>query len=261
MRRLGIIVLALVGFCLEPIPDALGQEEIQVLSIDNYEDGDQPAYSPMASITIKVREQGQGSLVGLVEHNSKGDFYREAHFKYYANPGYSIWRVRLPVKEQEPLRFYAKLESGEATYIDDNDGQGYLYFPRQGMAFYHDRVILNKSSLGVRHYSPDGVYHNQANFAVAVKNLAYAKKVEVIYFVNGDPADHTLKLHYRGRVDYRDATQESGIEPNEQVELWAGQLGLEDQVAEVFYYLRYEVNGRTYVDTNFGRYYTLGLDL
>ena len=260
MRRLAVLCVLALGFLGLPVPDAYGLDEIRVLSVDNYEEGGEPSFSPFATVTLQVKDLGTSMEVGLIESNAKGDFYREAYYKGPAQYGYHIWRVRVALKELEPFRFYAKVKIGDREFVDDNEGQMFRYFPAQGMAFYDGYMLSNKTPLLVRHFTPDGLEHQWADFAVAVKNLAYAKKVEIVYFINGDPSDHTFPLHYRGRVDFGETRQAEQPQVPADVEMWAGRLMIDAHVSDFFYYIRFEVEGKTFVDTNYGRYYTLSVD-
>lgn len=122
-------------------------------------------------------------------------------------------------------------ESGDTTYIDDNDGKHYT-----------GQTLGTASVCALRTPSPCDSYFK---VSALVKNYAYEKEVAVRYTTDGWKTYKEAELKY-------DSVADDGNE------IWSTTLNLPEGTIsgdKFEYAIRYTVNGNTYWDNNFGRNY------
>lgn len=117
------------------------------------------------------------------------------------------------------------------TYWDNNNGKNYTNDDILGVA--------NVEAIRAHYQTP-----NNYNIYAVVKNIGYAKKVTVRYTQDN-------------WASYKDADLSYYLTPNgKDFEYWKCTLNLDENKMNDFQYcIRYEVNGQTYWDNNFGRNY------
>lgn len=117
------------------------------------------------------------------------------------------------------------------TYWDNNNGNNYTYNDILGAA--------NVKAIRLHYNTPDNY-----KVCVAVKNIAYNKKVTVRYTEDNWASYKDVDLNYDYTPDGKD------------FEYWTTTLNLDENKMDNFYFcIRYEVNGQTYWDNNFGANY------
>jgi len=81
---------------------------------------------------------------------------------------------------------------------------------------------------------------------VYVKNLGYHKNIEIVYTTDNGATWNTASASYKTTfVNNPDKTDE----------LWSAEFDVPAGTTEVEYAVKYEVNGQTYWDNNFGENY------
>lgn len=139
------------------------------------------------------------------------------------------------------IRFALKYEVNGTTYWDNNGGKDYTI---NMWGYYIDpasNIVLNYASM-----YPDGTPEQTFAFygTALVKNLAYAKKVSVVYTTDGWKTTKTAAATYNSAY------------PNN-YEAWNFAVEKLSAEATVEFALSYDVNGTTYWDNNFGLNYKL----
>lgn len=117
------------------------------------------------------------------------------------------------------------------TYWDNNNGKNYT----------NNDILGTANVEAIReHYQTPNYY----NVCAAVKNIGYAKKVTVRYTQDNWASYKDVDLSYYSTPDGKD------------FEYWKCTLNLDENKMDDFQFcIRYEVNGQTYWDNNFGRNY------
>lgn len=174
----------------------------------------------------------------------------EAVYDGATSPGFEKWAFQTPAKIYEyqgydDFTFAIKYVVNGQTYWDNNGGKNYK-------AQTGSMIHVYPAALGKNAIVPDSAdfigSSSIFNISACLKNLAYAKKVEVIYsWDNFKSTSAIAPLNYVLNF------------PNgNNVEYWSvGQLPIEASAQVLTYYLRYTVAGQTYYDNNFGQNYTV----
>ncbi len=135
------------------------------------------------------------------------------------------------------VHFAIKYEVNGQTYWDNNDKQNYSVAAGYYTPTYFDfgvGGIANELS-----YSYDGGVKGY----LQLKDLAYEKDVKVIYTTDNWSTTNEVQAEYVRTSEIKNYVQQWGFD-------------IPTDSADLKYKLSYTVNGVTYVDDNFGEYYT-----
>ncbi len=135
------------------------------------------------------------------------------------------------------ITFAIKYEVNGQTYWDNNNHQNYYVY-----SGYHATDLYDFGVGGLANYHAS-IYDNSINGELQLKNLAYEKDVKVIYTTDNWQTTNEVDAEYNYTYFVRD-----------DIEIWKYSIPSTD--SNLQYKLSYTVNGVTYVDDNFGEYYT-----
>ena len=180
-----------------------------------------------------------------VDYSFDGEKWYDCAAEYYKPTwgNYEAWKFETPAtaygyKSSVTVQFAIKYEVNGQTYWDNNNGQNY------SVAAGYDTT--NRFDFGVggiaNFYS--NRYGNSINCTLALKDLGNPKNVKVIYTTNNWSTTNEVNAEYYYT-----------FEKNNYVQLWNYTIPTTE--SNVQYKLSYTVNGTTYIDDNFGDYYTV----
>jgi len=171
--------------------------------------------------------------------------------------GIEIWKMNIdcflmPNKAQLKsiaCQFAIKYTVNGKTYWDNNNGANYKISTEGTNIQYPTEIlgtsnVLLKSAEGIKNSWP--AYANSLNYAVLVKNLAYSKKVSIVYTTDNWKTTYVTPLSYG-------STTSSGNE------IWLLSTLIALDVQNITFCVSYDVNGVTYWDNNGGLNYQLGI--
>lgn len=188
---------------------------------------------------VRVKNLAYEKSVNLVFTDADGQSI-EVPAQYFgpADAGYEIWEAWTNLNSGKPYTFAVDYAvQGESFRAES-------FELKTGPLLYAGQNV--QQVLGSRQF-----YGSYANFTVAVRNLAWHKKVEVHTSCNGFRSEQTVALSYQPVFFYGYGTISSPTP--EGFELWSGSLSNVPESCDVLnYYFTYEVNGQRYADTNFG---------
>lgn len=140
---------------------------------------------------------------------------------------YEVWSFYLPTCD--PVTFAIKYQVNGNTYWDNNNENNY-YLSES------DQIVLGKCALINTTIPSDGVK------SIYLKNIAYQKQVEIRYTTDNWKTYNTVNSSYVKSL--------SG-----NIEKWKIPENLPSDY-RLQYAVYYTVNGITYIDNNFGYYYS-----
>ncbi|MFP2928731.1 endonuclease [Pyxidicoccus sp. 3LG] len=167
-----------------------------------------------------------------------------------AGPGVEIWKVTRQYQNfgeapeaSRDLEFVPRLVVGGTFYWDNNWGANYHLGRNDGPMLHNTHVLVDSS-----------FWRNNGDLDVSidVKNLAYTKNVTVVYTTDNWATSHEAPAGFVSGYTYAYSYIQS---PNvKNVERWVAHVpGITGTTLQ--FYVRYEVNGQTYWDSNFGHNY------
>ena len=168
-----------------------------------------------------------------------------------AGNGLEIWKVTKQYTswgtEPQPTRdleFVPRLGVGGQSYWDNNWGANHHLGRNDGPLLHNTNVLVDGSF-----WRDNG----DLDVGIDVKNLAYTKNVTVVYTTDGWATSHQAPAQFVSGYTYGYAYIQS---PNAKgVERWQAHIPAISGSALQFY-VRYQVNGQTYWDNNFGYNYS-----
>lgn len=182
---------------------------------------------------VEVDTNSASNKKVYIHHNTyeKGWIDTEASFYKKADANTEIWRAY--ICNTQGTDFVVKYVGDGVTYWDNNNGND-----------YHVEDNLLGTSAAVRalplRYISSNTYYVQAT----LKNLAYNKTVKAVYTNNNWATSNTVNLSYLS----------SNTAAN--TERWTANIPVTNRDG-FQYYITYTVNGRTYVDNNWGSNYDI----
>lgn len=179
-------------------------------------------YTPDGGTTWKTLNASYSHASGV--NHEIWDFSTYAH-------DYSLETPRLG----NVVSFYIEYEVNGQTYWDTNGGSNYTV-----------STITSHFALGVPAVISwyRGLYSTGFSGDIVLKNLAYAKSVNIIYTTDNWTTTQTLSASY-----------DSSIGNN--LELWKFNTSVSPSVTQISFYISYTVGGITYYDNNFNSNYTV----
>lgn len=147
----------------------------------------------------------------------------------------------------EPIEFAVKYQVNGAIYWDNNNGSNYRILQNGG-------TILVGRNVYNAIYSPSVSSTNMIYGYVTVKNLAFAKTVEVNYSTDNWATVNVATATYS--PSFWSGAYSSAPNPNSYgFEEWNYGIPVGNTATRVDYVFKYVVNGMTYWDNNFGNNY------
>ncbi|MBZ4394318.1 carbohydrate-binding protein [Myxococcus faecalis] len=173
----------------------------------------------------------------------------EASYAGDAGAGHELWKVTRQYQSwgtspqpTRDLEFVAKYTVNGQTYWDNNGGANYQLVRTNGPLLPRANVLVGSS-----YWQPTG----EVDIGIDVKNLAYTKSVTVVYTTDNWATSHEVAASFVPGYSVGYAYISS---PNAYgVERWQARIPAVSGTP--LYYIRYEVNGQTYWDNNFGYNY------
>lgn len=162
-----------------------------------------------------------------------------------AEGGYEVWEAAANI-DPGAHSFHVEYDAVPSS----TERASYYLREGSGPVLYGDQAIMAI-------YNPRVARVGQAAFHVAVKNIAYQKKVLLHVSRDGWKSSSVVPLNYEAIF----ASDKGSVEmPNvEGFETWGVNLPLNSDVHHLDYYYTYEVSGQTFTDNNFGQNYSLEL--
>lgn len=197
---------------------------------------------------IKVKNISQDKKVTIRYSYNNADWF-ECAASYYkpAEDNYEIWKFVTPGKEFGSrgivaVQFTIKFEANGQTYWDDNNGKKYCVAAGYviGLTYaFGIGAVANVSS-----YIDYSIIGKNVVGTLQLKNLGQPKTVKVIYTTDNWATTKEANAEF-GHTAYADNS----------VEEWY--YTYKTTSTNIQYKLSYTVNGVTYIDDNFGDYYTV----
>lgn len=197
---------------------------------------------------IEVENISQDKNVTVrYSYNTVDWFECAANFYKSAEDNYEIWKFETPGKDlgysgTVAVHFSIKYEVNGQTYWDNNNGQNYYI-----AAGY---LIGVNCDFGIGAVADVSAYKESNTNVVGylqLKNLGQPKTVKVIYTTDNWATTKEANAEF------------SNTSPtNDSVENWYYTYKTDSN--NIQYKLSYTVNGETYVDDNFGEYYTVSVN-
>ena len=245
-RALLALVAALtLGFTSTP---ALAADEVRLLKAVSTVSTRYGQVSQDVSYTLVVKNLAYEKFVYIQQKQPDGTWVLlPASYVGPAGTGFELWKVTRQYAswgtDPQPTRdleFVARFVVGGVSYWDNNGGANY----HLGRA---DGPLLNRPNVLV-----DGSFWRDTgdlDVSIDVKNLAYTKNVTVVYTTDGWATSHEAPASYVSGYTHGYAYIQS---PNAKgVERWQAHIpAVSGSVLR--FAVRYEVNGQTYWDNNFG---------
>ena len=179
-----------------------------------------------------------------IHYTFNGTDWYDCAAEYYKPTwgNYEAWKFTTPgisygYRGSVTVQFAIKYEADGQTYWDNNNGQNYSVAAGYDTTNRFDFGVGGIADLSTYRYS------SSINGYAELKNLGYEKDVKVIYTTDNWVTSNEVNAEYYYT-----------FEKNENVELW--KYTIPTTASNVQYKLSYTVNGITYVDDNFGDYYT-----
>lgn len=203
------------------------------------------------SYTLVVKNLAYEKFVYIQEKQPDGTWaLLPASYVGPANPGFEVWKVTrqyatyaTPPQAPRNLEFVARFVVGGVSYWDNNGGANYHLGQSDG-PLLRTNVLVDSSIWR----SPSG----DLDVTIDLKNLAYTKNVKVVYTTNNWATSSEASAWHLGGYTLGYAYIQS---PNVQgVERWLASIPAIPGT-QLQFYVRYEVNGQTYWDSNFGQNY------
>jgi len=215
------------------------------------------------TIKIRVKNLGYEKKVNVWAKTATGTWtnLRAGYFVQSEENGDQIWTVigtqasypyasNLP-ELAHPYEFAIKYKVNGVTYWDNNNNQNYHLGATDGEMLGNDINVLALYSSGY-----NNTYNNYSTFygQVLVKNLAYNKKVKIIYTTDNWATTKVLNCEFVSTHYFPYGS--TVIYPNNAgVERWSFNANIPLNTTSVKYAISYEVNGVTYWDNNYGKNY------
>ena len=193
--------------------------------------------SGTTSIYIKVANLDSNKKVN-VHYQSFNNQWLEESAKYLTtlSDGSEIWIAQVCKTGSAVSNFFINTVQNGQAYCDDNNGNNY--------SAESAGIAPVKAVRSIDNYS---IYSGKVKIAARVQNYSFNKKVTVRYTTNNWTTYQDAELSFDNSKVYNDGT-----------ELWSTELSLPvtgEYSANLQYAIKYEVNGQTYWDNNFGRNY------
>ena len=195
--------------------------------------------SGSTNIYIKVANWDSNKKVNVHYENKYSNTWLDEPASYVTTlaDGSEIWRASVVITASTVSNFAINTVQNGQTYWDNNNGNNYSAESAGIAPVKAVRTISSYDSIS-------------GNFKIAarVQNYDYNKKVTVRYTTDNWATFKDAALSFDNSKNYNDGT-----------ELWSTDIQVpasNSSPANIQYAIKYEVNGQTYWDNNFGQNYS-----
>ncbi|MBM7557505.1 carbohydrate-binding protein [Halanaerobacter jeridensis] len=199
---------------------------------------------------VVIKESGYNEEV--VVHYSYGyDNWKQVKGEFVGTnkEGHQIWEFETPANKPSfhyykfTTEFAVNYKKDGQNYWANNGGENYFLRMTNVPNFSNRPIIMGSNNVLLE----DSRYHQYNDSAtllgeIVVKNLDYNKNVQVVYTTDNWATTETITANYYTSYD-------------NQLEKWGFVVRNLPADANVKYRIKYNVNGKTYWDNNFGRDY------
>ena len=238
-----VLVLLVSLFTFAPTANAASDNPVKLIyakpEITDYNKLSATGYVEVENIAYEKNVTIHYSYDGITWQDTSAEYYKPTWGNYEA------WKFQTPAvtlgyREHATITFAIKYEVNGQTYWDNNNGKNYSV-----AAGYETTSRYDFGSGGVAafySYRISDSYPIQGS--LQLKDLDYEKDVKVQYTTDNWETVNEVNAEY----GYT-------FEENNSVQIWNYQIPYTKN--QVTYKILYTVNGITYVDDNFGEYYTV----
>lgn len=170
----------------------------------------------------------------------------------------SYYRNELYDNGPHDLEFAVVYTVDGMTYWDNNNWNNYFVGASDGYWFDSDINVRNISYSTTRTLYPSyqGGYRYTGN--IALRNLAYAKDVKVVYSTDGWDTTKTVDASFSPYYYFNQYSSVANPNANG-IEIWSYEFPLTEGETQLEYAIVYTVNGMTYWDNNYGDNYSVDI--
>lgn len=243
MAAIMFVALSVVSF--KATPASAATEAIDLYASDYHDEAGGGVNWVVGNVYIKVSNRGQyyspisTKKVYLHGTTSETGSWTDTEATYVGTlaDGSLIYKARTDKNFSSTpyAKFALKYVVNGNTYWDNNYGQDYTHKNALGSAVVKAHTYANEAASN----SVGGYMDVYAT----VKNLAYTKDIKVVYTTNNWATTKKAPLNYQFTND--DGSEEWKVDDSVSVPYNAK------------FYIQYKVNGQTYIDNNFGNYYSI----
>lgn len=213
--------------------------EVQLLSAKSHGCVTAPSCFPTTETLVEIQNLGAGAEVGL-RYRTKTGAWADApgiRTTWPAAAGKELWHVA-PNGGTDAFAVYYKING--VTYWDNNNSRNYT------MATLQDDALLGKAALGRPQGSRVKFPQDVVTGQILVKNLSYAKTVEVVYTDDNWASSKVVLASYK-------STYPSGIEA------WSFSAPIANSAfaSKIQLAFHYTWSNGSAWDNNFGRNYVI----
>lgn len=194
-----------------------------------------PLYDEVTVLVDNLAYQKQ-----VFVHAKLGNVWKDLPLSYNRSVSNNkeIWVGKFLRPDQPSLEFAVKYLVNGKTYWDNNNGANYV-LDKEGTRLFGTNISVEKTFKSAS--ASQQIFEN----FVVVKHRDIAKEVKVVYSTDGWATTQP------GRVTVSGPSKLDGLD----TELWFVDFTFSPTATQVDYAFSYTVNGKTYWDNNFGRYY------
>jgi hypothetical protein len=265
--------LTLAGLVFAFLASAASANQVELLKASSRIGGKYGYSWQDLSFEVRVANLAYAKTVAIVYRDSDG-VWKEipGRFSRVVDATQEVWQASTqralngPYASNPPLnaQFAVKYVVGGQTYWDNNGGKNYVVNAGTGEFITKNVLVDDAYASAPYSYNYGGNTGNvPGNFNVNVflKNLAYAKNVQVRYTYDNWRTTLTGNASYQysrflgySNVNYPNANG---------VEFWSfgvnGGPAQNTTATQVKFFVTYTVNGVTHTDNNFGQNYTVDI--
>ncbi|NPC83605.1 endonuclease, partial [Pyxidicoccus fallax] len=202
------------------------------------------------SYTLLVKNMAYEKFVYVYQKEPDGTWVNlPGSYVGPASNGYEVWQVTRQYtswgttpEATRDLEFVPRIVVGGTSYWDNNWGANYHLGRNDGPLLKNTNVLVAGS-----YWRDTG----HLDVSVDVQNLAYSKSVTVVYTLDNWATQAEAPAQYVPSYTYGYSYIQS---PNAKgVERWSAHIPVPTTGGPLRFYVRYQVNGQTYWDSNFGQ--------
>lgn len=250
MRFFLLLCLALVSF-------ASFSNEVQLMKAVSGVGTYQGVFQDIGMTFLVKHFEGERRLVVHAKNVKTNEWTEfQAHFDQRLNEDEELWSLQTSIRQApSDFEFFIVYEAQRGRFTDDNQGRLYSLKANEGVYLNEGlNVSLFSASFQASGVNASSVY---MSFQIAVRNIAYAKNVKIYYTRDSWRRSSVLEAQYQPEWNF---TRGTILSPNSYgIEMWAF-TGYSKEVfypgEEICYFISYTVDGKEYVDNNFGRDYS-----
>ncbi len=227
-----------LSFAVEAAPIARVVESSSVLTI---------AYGqPVQNVYVKalIPNLSYEKNISVVFEADHSQHKVVARYVGPAEDGYEVWEAYANIDANSHV-FHVEYDEADSV---DSERSSYFLKEGGGPVLYENHSILGL-------YLPRVTSDGQASFHVALKNLAYDKRVVVHYSKDGWLTSYTKLLNFQPNFSVGQGS--ISLPTAEGYEIWSGSMPVEPGTRQLSYFFSYQAAGQRFLDNNFGQNYQL----